>query len=399
MTLDKDSRAAKLMLPTLLAACSMLGPFSIDTAFPAFEVMGRDFVADTNSMQWVVSAYLFSFGVMSIFHGPLSDALCRKPVMIGGIGVYVVASIGCALAPNLTTMIVFRSLQGLSAGGGVIVSRTLVRDLYDGPAAQKLMATVMMIFGLAPAIAPIVGGWILRLGSWESIFWFLSGYGTLLVIAVWVFLPETHPTHLRTPFTARALMAELVQVSRSGRFHRMAWSGILIFAAWFIYVGGAAIVVFDLFHKGSNDFWILFVPLIGGVVLGAWASRRTAGKIPDPTLISVGVVMALLGAVFNVAVAHLGLPWVVLAPAVCSFGASLAYPSVQIALFDMFPRARGAAASGFTFGQLLVNSAVAVALVPLVDASSTTMAMACLMITLAAVSLWVWTLRADLSGA
>ncbi|MEZ5159277.1 MAG: multidrug effflux MFS transporter [Marmoricola sp.] len=359
MTLDKDSRAAKLMLPTLLAACSMLGPFSIDTAFPAFEVMGRDFVADTNSMQWVVSAYLFSFGVMSIFHGPLSDALGRKPVMIGGIVVYVVASIGCALAPNLTTMIVFRSLQGLSAGGGVIVSRTLVRDLYDGPAAQKLMATVMMIFGLAPAIAPIVGGWILRLGSWESIFWFLSGYGTLLVIAVWVFLPETHPTHLRTPFTARALMAELVQVSRSGRFHRMAWSGILIFAAWFIYVGGAAIVVFDLLHKGSNDFWILFVPLIGGVVLGAWASRRTAGKIPDPTLISAGVVIALIGA-DQCCGGSSGPAPAVLAPV----PRCLAHPwppsgSVQIALFDMFPRARWAA-SGFTFGQLLVNSAAAV---------------------------------------
>ena len=399
MITDKDSRSAKFVLPTLLAACSMLGPFSIDTAFPAFEVMGRDFAASANSMQWVVSAYLFSFGVMSLFHGPLSDALGRKPVMIGGIGVYVVASIGCALAPNLAMLIVFRSLQGLSAGGGVIVSRTLVRDLYDGPAAQKLMATVMMIFGLAPAIAPIVGGWILQLGSWELIFWFLSAYGTLLVLAVWLLLPETHPTHLRTPFTARALMAELVQVSRSGRFHRMAWSGILLFAAWFIYVGAAAIVVFDLLRKGSNDFWILFVPLIGGVVLGAWASRRTAGKIPDATLISAGVLIALVGALVNVSVAHLGLPWVVLAPAVCSFGASLAYPSVQIALFDMFPEARGAAASGFTFGQLLVNSAVAVALVPLIDATSTTMATACLLITMAAAALWWWTLRADLSAS
>jgi len=179
----------------------------------------------------------------------------------------------------------------------------------------------------------------------------------------------------------------------------MAWSGILLFAAWFIYVGAAAIVVFDLLRKGSNDFWILFVPLIGGVVLGAWASRRTAGKIPDATLISAGVLIALVGALVNVSVAHLGLPWVVLAPAVCSFGASLAYPSVQIALFDMFPKARGAAASGFTFGQLLVNSAVAVALVPLIDATSTTMATACLLITMAAAALWWWTLRADLSAS
>jgi DHA1 family bicyclomycin/chloramphenicol resistance-like MFS transporter len=395
--LDKDSRAARLILPVLLAACSMLGPFSIDTAFPAFEVMGEDFTASVNAMQWVVSAYLFSFGLMSVFHGPLSDALGRKPVMIGGIGVYVLASVGCALSPTLGAMIAFRSLQGLSAGGGVIVSRTLVRDLYDGPQAQKLMATVMMIFGLAPAIAPIVGGWILNLGSWQLIFWFLTGYGVLLILAVWLLLPETHPKSLRTPFTAPALLAELLQVSRSARFHRMAWSGILLFAGWFIYIGAAAIVVFDLLHKGSDDFWILFVPLIGGVVLGAWVSGRAAGRIPDRTLISIGVGLAVIGGVINLAVSGAGLPWVVLAPAVCSFGASMAYPSVQIALFDMFPRARGAAASGFTFGQLLVNSMVAVALVPLIDASSTTMALACLIVLVAAAGLWLWTLRVDLS--
>jgi len=394
--LDKDSRAARLLLPVLLAACSMLGPFTIDTAFPAFEVMGSEFAASTNSMQWVVSAYLFAFGVMSIFHGPLSDALGRKPVMIGGIGVYVLASVGCALAPNLGAMIFFRSLQGLSAGGGVIVSRTLVRDLYDGPQAQKLMATVMMIFGLAPAIAPIVGGWILSLGPWQLIFWFLTGYGVLLVLAVWLLLPETHPRELRTPFTVPALMAELFEVAKSPRFHRMAWSGILIFAGWFLYIGGAAIVVFDLLHKGSGDFWILFVPLIGGVVLGAWVSRRAAGRIPDPTLISIGVGISVLGGVINLAVSGAGLPWVVLAPALCSFGASIAYPSVQIALFDMFPRARGAAASGFTFGQLVVNSLVAVALLPLVDATSTTMALACLVIALLGGAMWVWTLRTDL---
>ncbi len=154
MLLDKDSRTARLILPALLAACSMLGPFSIDTAFPAFEVMGADFSASANAMQWVVSAYLFSFGLMSVFHGPLSDALGRKPVMIGGIGVYVLASVGCALSPNLGAIIAFRSLQRLSAGSGVIVSRTLVRDLYDGPQAQKLMATVMMTswVTVAPAL-------------------------------------------------------------------------------------------------------------------------------------------------------------------------------------------------------------------------------------------------------
>src|SRR5699024_2775890 len=136
----RPPRPASLALTTvLLALLGMFGPFSIDTPFPAFVAMGEELDVSGASMQLVISAYLGSFAVMSLFHGPISDALGRKPVMVSGALVYALASIGCALAPSLPVLLVFRVLQGASAGAGTIVSRTVVRDLYEGPAAQRLM--------------------------------------------------------------------------------------------------------------------------------------------------------------------------------------------------------------------------------------------------------------------
>lgn len=152
----RPPRPASLALTTvLLALLGMFGPFSIDTPFPAFAQMGEEFNASDTSMQLVVSAYLGSFAVMSLVHGPLSDAVGRKPVMVTGAVVYALASVGCALAPSLPLLLLFRVLQGASAGAGTIVSRTVVRDLYEGPAAQRLMGAVAMIFAVAPAISTL----------------------------------------------------------------------------------------------------------------------------------------------------------------------------------------------------------------------------------------------------
>ena len=128
-----------MLVPVILAGLSMLGPFSIDTPFPAFPTMGDELGATSSEMQLVVSAYLLAFAVMSPFHGPLSDALGRKPVMVGGVLVYVAASVGCAFSTSLPVLLGFRVLQGLSAGGGVIVSRTIVRDMFDGAEIDGLL--------------------------------------------------------------------------------------------------------------------------------------------------------------------------------------------------------------------------------------------------------------------
>ena len=127
---------------------------------------------------------MLAFAVMTPFHGPLSDAIGRKPVIIGALTAYAMASVGCALSPNLSVLLFFRVLQGLSAGGSTIIGRTIIRDLFDGPEAQRMMSRVMMIFGLAPAVAPIIGGLLLRVGPWPAIFWFIGGFALLLGAAV-----------------------------------------------------------------------------------------------------------------------------------------------------------------------------------------------------------------------
>ncbi|MFN4160571.1 MAG: MFS transporter, partial [Stenotrophomonas sp.] len=194
-------------LALLLAGLAMFGPFSIDTIFPAFLLLGDRMQVDQVAVQQTVSVYLLFYGLMSLAHGPLSDAFGRKRVIIGGLVLFIGASIGCALSRDMTTLLVFRALQGVTAGVGVIVGRAVIRDLYHGADAQRLMSQVSMIFGVAPAIAPIIGGWILLGGGdWPLIFWFLVLFGVMLLLATGKWLPETHPVQARTPLSMRELL-------------------------------------------------------------------------------------------------------------------------------------------------------------------------------------------------
>ncbi len=381
------------LVPLILAGLSMLGPFSIDTPFPAFREMADDFVVTGDQMQLVVSAYLISFGLMSPFHGPLSDAIGRRAVILGGVTVYVAASIGCALSTSLEMLLVFRVLQGLSAGGGVIVSRTVIRDVYSGAEAQRLMSRVMMIFGLAPAVAPIIGGLLLQLGPWPITFWFMAGVGVTLVVVVAVALPETHPVERRTPLRVGSLVRSLAEVSGNAAFHRVAWAAALSFAGQFAYIGAAPIFVVDLLGRGELDFWIFFVPMIAGVMVGSQVSSLAAGRLSGNRLVTGALVFGTLGAATNVLLAVVAgptLPWAVVGPALIAVGTAAAYPSMQLALLDMFPASRGAAVSMFTFFTLLLNGLIAGLVAPLVTGTVVQLALASAALVLGGALLWLW---------
>ncbi len=390
-------QTAMIVVPLLLAGLSMLGPFSIDTPFPAFKKMGASLDVSTDQMQLVVSAYLLSFGLMSPFHGPLSDAIGRRPVILGGCAVFALASIGCAFSTSLPVLLGFRVLQGLSAGAGVIVSRTVIRDVFDGAQAQRLMSRVMMIFGLAPAVAPIIGGFLLQVGPWPVIFWFLAGVGLLLVGLVAVALPETHPVERRTPLAFGPLLGSLGEVSRSVRFHRVAWAAALSFGGQFLYIGSAPIFVIDLLGKGELDFWVFFTPMIAGVMLGAWISGRAAGRVSGRSLVTWSLLFAFGGAVLNVVLALLPtaaeLPYAVIGPALIAVGTAAGYPTLQLVLLDMFPRARGASVSMFTFFALLLNGTTAAVVAPWVTHSVLTLALASAVLVLSGLLCWAWHLH------
>ena len=196
----------------------MIGPFSIDAVFPAFPLIGASFQVDGTALQQLISVYLITYAVMSLFHGAISDAIGRKPVMVAGMLLYALASVGAALSTSFVMLLVCRGLQGVSAGAGLVVGRAVIRDSLEGPAAQRLMSQVMMIFGVAPVIAPMIGALLLPLGGWHGIFWLLAGFTLLLALALQLFLDETHPPSQRTRFAPRPLLADYTSFGRDRLF-------------------------------------------------------------------------------------------------------------------------------------------------------------------------------------
>lgn len=392
--LDLRSRRVLVALPIVLAMLSMIGPFSIDTPFPAFTEMGEKLSATQSQLQLVVTAYMLAFAVMSIFHGPISDALGRKPVMIAGTLVFVAASVACAFAPSLEWLLAGRVLQGLSAGAATIISRTIIRDLFDGPIAQRLMSRVVIIFGIAPAIAPIIGGLLVQIGPWQGIFWFLAAFGVVLILATVFVLPESHPPERRVPLHVGEIVRGLTEVARVPAFHRIAWAGTLVFGAQFFYIGGAAIFMVDLLGQGELDFWKLFVPMIGSMMIGSWLTGRIAGVIAIERVITLGYLVSVVGAVLGmgIALAPWGdvLPWAVIGVSLVAFGNGVAFPNIQLIMLDLVPHRRGAVASLGTFVTLCFNAVGAVTITPLAAQSVEGLAFAAMLSVVLGAMLWWW---------
>lgn len=357
-------------LALLLAGLSMFGPFSIDMIFPAFPQLGHRLGVDQVAVQQTISVYLLFYALMSVVHGPLSDAWGRKRVIAAGLVMFIAASAGCALARDLGTLLVFRALQGVSAGVGMIVGRAVIRDLFQGHEAQRLMSQVSMIFGIAPAIAPIVGGWLLATGAgWPSIFWFLVAFSSVLLVAALAWLPETHPPQARRPLRPRPLLRDYLAIGFNPRFQRLAAASSLNFAGVFLYIASAPVFVMRHLGLGEGDFAWLFLPTIGGLTLGAFLSGRMAGRLHARSQVRVGFICcglsALVNVGYNLAVAQIALPWAVLPIFVGGLGVALIYPILSLTLLDMYPAQRGLASSLQAFTQLMVNTVVAGLLPPL----------------------------------
>ena len=381
-------------LALLLGGLAMFGPFSIDTIFPAFPQMAAQFGADKLAMQQTIAVYLAAYALMSIVHGPLSDAIGRRRVILAGLSVFVVASAGCALSRDLPTLLAFRALQGLSAGVGLIVGRAVIRDVLQGSDAQRLMSQVSMIFGIAPAIAPIIGGWMLGAGRWPLIFWFLVAFSVLLLAATARWLPETHPPQARMPLRPQRLLRDYVAIALNPSFQRVAAAGAFGFAGLFLYIASAPAFVMDLLGLGEQEFAWLFFPTIGGMTLGAFVSGRVAGRWQPAYQVSVGyacIGAAALGNVLYSALAPVpSVPWAVLPMSLAAFGVALVFPVLTLAILDMYPRQRGSASSLQAFTQLVLNAAVAGALSPLLSRDGLHLALGMAGFTLLGWLFWRW---------
>ena len=379
-------------LAALLASLTMIGPFAIDMYLPAFPAIGAGLNASPIAVQQTLSTYLFAYAVMMLWHGALTDALGRRAVILGGLAVFAVATLGCAIAGNIETLWLFRTLQGLSAGTGLVAGRAIIRDSFHGPEAQRLMSQITMVFAVAPAIAPVLGGILLNTFGWRSIFWALLVF--VVAVTGWAGkrLPETHPRELRRPLRPHALWHGYRAVLLRGDFLLLALIPALNFAAFFVYIASAPAFLIDLLGVTTWGFAWLFLPMIAGVMIGAFLSGRLAGYRSPQRTIRLGYALLFGGAVANSLVCLLAPPMVALNVApimVFTIGSSLVMPSVTLLMLDLFPGMRGMASSLQGFVQFGISGVTAGTIAPLLSRSLSALALGMTAFTVASFLLWL----------
>jgi DHA1 family bicyclomycin/chloramphenicol resistance-like MFS transporter len=348
------------MLAVLIGGLSMVSPFSIDTFFPAFHAMEAALHVSALQLQQVITAYMVPFAFASLIHGPLSDALGRRPVMIWGMALYTVGSIACTRAPNYEMLIAARVLQGATAGVGVVIGRAIIRDLYSGASAQRLMNLTTMIFGLAPAVAPIIGGWVHVAFGWRAVFAVMVVCGIIFTSASWWKLPETHPPAARIPFNVRNLASTSWTVLSNREFLMLALTAAINFCSIACFIGSAPAIVEEHWGMSETSYAALFLPVISGIMLGATISRRIAGIMDLTRQVNLGLAItfgaALLRVVLHFSLSSLPVPLQQALLFASALGAQFAFPVLTLRMLDLFPAARGTAASAQSFVALLVTA-------------------------------------------
>jgi DHA1 family bicyclomycin/chloramphenicol resistance-like MFS transporter len=374
----------------------MVGPFSVDTYLPAFHDIGREFDVPQLAVQQTLSTYLFAYAFMMLWQGALADSLGRRPVVLVGLGVYAVATLGCAIAGNVQTLWLFRTLQGVSAGTGLVVGRAIIRDRFHGAEAQKLMAQITLVFGIAPAVAPVLGGVLLNTLGWRSIFWVLLA----LVIGLWLWsyrrLPETLPAHGRHSLAPLELWHRYVAVVRHPEFLLLASIPALNFAGFFIYIASAPTFLIDRLGVSSYGFAWLFIPMIAGVMIGAGISARAAGRLSARSTVWVAYGLMFSGVAFDLGVAWFvapGVPWHVLPIMLFTMGSSVLMPTAMLLLLDLFPTMRGMASSLQSFVHFALAALNAGSIAPLLAQSLKAMAIGMAGFTIASLAVWLTYLR------
>jgi DHA1 family bicyclomycin/chloramphenicol resistance-like MFS transporter len=366
----------------ILASLTALAPFAIDTYLPAFEVMEDDLATNSNFIQQTLTFYLVPYTIMTIFHGAISDSIGRIKTIKYGMSLFILGSIGCVFATSIEMLWISRLIQGVGAGAGNVVARAMVRDLYSGATAQKVMATIQIIFGIAPAIAPMVGGLLLGI-SWQAIFIFLIIYSLLITIFSVNFLPETISKHNQLPFNFESVLNryKVLLIDKNYIFLILAVS--FNFSAFFLYVLSSPIFLMQHLNLSSSQFGYLFIPTVTGMILGSFISKKTAGIISPAKMLKIAYLWMLLITSINLIFCLFFQSIIFINIGLIAFyniGMAAAMPLISIKALDCFPKARGTAASGQAFSQMLVSSVVAGLIIPIIWGSLATLATGMLVI-------------------
>ncbi|QEI05770.1 multidrug effflux MFS transporter [Pigmentiphaga aceris] len=349
----------------VLGLLSAIGPFAIDMYLPALPAIALDLKADTRLVQTSLMAFFVATAISQLAYGPAADMYGRKAPLYAGIGLFAIASIGCALASNIETLVAFRFLQGLGAGAGVVVPRAIVRDLHTGPDAARLMSTLMLVFSVSPILAPLAGSLLIEFSNWRGIFWAVTVAAAAGLALTATALPETRPPALRLQSNVRGALAGYAQLMRDRHFLGVTFIGAFGMSSFFIYLANSSFVLIGHYSLSTRMYSLAFsanaLAFIGAAQLTSAMSRRMGLS----RVIGIGITGCLIvvTSLFLISLAGVDSLLLMAAMLFVGFGfLGLVVPTTAVLAMELHGRIAGTASA--LMGTLqLVTGAVMIAIV------------------------------------
>ena len=389
-----------LSMVVIVAFVSMIGPFSIDTYLPSFQSIEADFSVSRTLLSQSIAFYMMATAISSLFWGPLSDRLGRKYIILGSLFLYSVASLGCAFATDYSQFLIFRVLQGMGASGGMVAGRAMVRDVYDSNNSQRVMAYVMMLFALAPAIAPIIGGWLHELYGWRSIFYFLCIYAVSMLLFSGITLKESLQTSNRQSFHPFHVIGVYAKTLLHIRFLSIVTALGFSFGGLFVYIAGAPTIMFDVLSLSSTHFWLLFLPITVGIITGSFLAGKLIKSWTTIKIVNLSFVLMFVAMLINMLQAtfhETDIFWVISPIVIYAFGVALSMPGLGVMALDCFPDNKGAASAVQSFMQIMMSGLVAGFMLPVITQSVSGYALLQMILLGISLLLWFVTLKSSKS--
>jgi len=344
-----------LWLIAILAAVTATGPFAMQIFLPALPAIQTSFAVSSATAQLTLSASMIAIAVGTLIYGPLSDRYGRRPILLLGLVVFVVGGLGCALAPDIHTLIAARILQATGGAAGMVIARAVARDHYGPSRAAGVIARLTTVMVVAPMVAPAIGGVLVDVASWRAIFALVCIAGIVVIGAVVILFQESHRAEDRME-SAAGMLRGFAQLLASPRFVVLALYPAFSSTIFFSFISGAPYVMVVLLHRPATEYGLYFMLVAGGFMLGNFASVRLTERYPTLTLMTAGMLIALAGVLITIAFAAVGRldPVTLFLPIMLAqFGQGVGLPNAQAEVINVFPLRAGTASALTSFSQMM----------------------------------------------
>ncbi|OMD84751.1 MULTISPECIES: multidrug effflux MFS transporter [Paenibacillus] len=358
---DGPSRKQRLQLAVILGSITTIGPLSIDMYLPALPTLVDDFGTTAALVQLSLTFFLLGLASGQLVAGPLSDVYGRRRPLLIGMFIYAVSSVLCAFSPSIGLLIVLRFIQGLAGSVGVVVSRAAVRDLYSGSELTKFFSLLMIVNGLGPILAPVIGGQLLRVTTWQGIFLVLFAAGIIFCLTILLRLPETLPKERRSKSGLKGTLLTFKVLLGNRKFMGYALSQGFVTASMFAYISGSSFVLQNIFAVTPQVYSLIFAVNGIGIIITGQIAGRLAGKVSETKLLLSGLLLCTTGGVLLLLTILVGgglIPILICLFAVVSSVGIVGATSFSLAMQDQ-GEAAGSASALIGLIPLLLGSCVA----------------------------------------